>query len=201
MDTAVGRTHNSIATAKGYLKPKAPAVGNYKIEVYDLEDDVENPPLEEDEDLCCGQVPCIGWLFLFCSRSHIEYEAIVAPTSVQKIEPKILFANERTFLHWLHYSVILTSVASGIVAFSKKSRERWALWYAITLFPLALGFAIYALNIFLWRAERIKSRIPAHWDDPRGPFILGGVLAVVLTINFFTKLWHIVTYHYYEAEL
>jgi VTC domain/Domain of unknown function (DUF202) len=203
MDTAVGRTHVSIAAAKG-LKPKAPAVDKYEMGLY-LEDDEENPHLEEEEekeeDSDCGQVPCIGWLFFFCSRSNIEYEAIVAPTSVQKIEPKILFANERTYLHWLHYSVILTSVASGILAFSRKSRERWALWYAITLFPLALGFAVYALHIFLWRADRIKSRIPAHWDDRRGPFILGGVLAVVLTINFVTKLWHILTTHYFEAEL
>lgn len=201
IDTAVGRAHNSIAAAKGYLEPKAPAVGNYKIELYDVDDDVENPPLKEDKDSCCGEVPCIGWLFLFCSRSNIEYEAIVAPTSVQKIEPKIFFANERTFLHWLHYSVILTAVASAILAFSKKSRERWAFWYAITLLPLALGFCAYALNVFLWRADRIKRRIPAHWDDRRGPFVLGGVLALVLTINFFTQLWHILTYHYYEAEL
>jgi uncharacterized membrane protein YidH (DUF202 family) len=33
-----------------------------------------------------------------------------------KIEPKVFFANERTFLAWLHMSVTLAAIALGIVA-------------------------------------------------------------------------------------
>ena len=125
-------------------------------------------------------------------------KSVVAPTSVQKIEPKIFLANERTYLHWLHHGVILASVAAGILAFSNETGEAWAHWYAMALLPLALGFCIYALNVFLWRADRIKTRIPGRWDDPRGPMILGGLLALILTINFVAKLVHIATY---EPEL
>jgi uncharacterized membrane protein YidH (DUF202 family) len=33
-----------------------------------------------------------------------------------KIEPKVFFANERTFLAWLHMSVTLAAIALGILA-------------------------------------------------------------------------------------
>ena len=38
--------------------------------------------------------------------------------TVQKIEPKLFFANERTFIKWLHMAVILTSISIGVLAFS-----------------------------------------------------------------------------------
>lgn len=33
-----------------------------------------------------------------------------------KVEPKVFFANERTFLAWLHMSVTLAAISVGIVA-------------------------------------------------------------------------------------
>ena len=83
------------------------------------------------------------------------------------MEPNLFFANERTFLHWLHNGVILSSFASGILAFLNDTGEEWAHWYALVLLPLSLGFCIYALHIFLWRADCIKACIPERWDDPR----------------------------------
>ncbi|KAI2507094.1 hypothetical protein MHU86_7363 [Fragilaria crotonensis] len=129
-------------------------------------------------------------------------ETTIAPTSVQKIEPKVFFANERTFLHWLHHGIVLASVASGILAFSSEDEHQaWSHWYAMIILALALIFCMYALHIFLWRAERIKTRIPGRWDDPRGPLVLGGVLALVLTINFVVKVYYIATYNYSGEEL
>ena len=137
---------------------------------------------------------CLGWMFPFCSTKHNDM-SILAPTSVQKIEPKIFFANERTFLHWLHAGVILYTIAAGILVFaSEESGAEWAHWYAMSLLPIALGFCMYALHIFLWRADRIRTRVPGRWDDPRGPYILGSSLVLVLSINFLTKIVQIVNY-------
>jgi hypothetical protein len=38
--------------------------------------------------------------------------------TAQKVEPKLFFANERTFIHWLHNAVLLTSISVGVLAFS-----------------------------------------------------------------------------------
>lgn len=177
-DTAVGRTAASAAASKGLIGKKAKA-SNGLIGMENPE-----PIYEDDEENCCS------WVFPFCSRNNYA-EGIVAPTSIQKIEPKVFFANERTYLHWLHYGVVLSSVASGILAFAEETGQTWGEWYALCLLPVSLGFCVYALHTYLWRADQIRSRIPARWDDPIGPLILGSAVALVLSINFFTKIYEI----------
>jgi hypothetical protein len=187
-DTAVGRTNVSAAASKGLSGERVSGsneVNFYGEDYYDEED-------ENDE-------PC-HWMFPFCSRFNYA-EAIVAPTSIQKIEPKVFFANERTYLHWLHYAVILSSVASSILAFSDQTGESWGEWYALALLPVALGFCLYALYTFLWRLDQIRARIPARWDDPFGPLVLGGTIAFILVMNFFTKLYEILENEWADEEL
>lgn len=199
-ETAVGRTSVSAAVSAGHVHPETAGNNNYGVNFYS-EGDVEDMELIRsavEEDDCCGEETCLGWVFPFCSRENMFTESVVAPTSVQKIEPKVFFANERTYLHWLHHGIVLASVASGILAFGDEEGEDWAHWYALVLLALALAFCVYALHIFLWRADRIKTRIPGRWDDPRGPLVLGGILAITLTINFFVKLYHIATFDYPE---
>jgi hypothetical protein len=140
---------------------------------------------------CCEDT-CAGWLFPFCSGYNSE---VLAPTSVQKIEPKIFLANERTFLHWLHAGVTLYTIAAGILAFASESHSVGAHWYAMALLPISLGFCLYALHLFLWRAEKIKTRVPGRWDDSRGPLMLGSILAGVLFINFVMKCREIRRYN------
>lgn len=183
MQTALGRTSADKAAMQGKVGEKAPLVAttNYGVSYYEQADeDLEED--EEEEGFC-------GWMFPFCSRSNsvAAYE-LLAPTSVQKIEPKIFFANERTFLHWLHHGVILSTIASGILAFSAETGQSWGEFYALLLLPLSLGFCIYAVNTFMWRADRIKSRIPGRWDDAFGPMFLGSCLVLVLSMNFVVKL-------------
>uniref|UniRef100_A0A7S2LQ40 DUF202 domain-containing protein n=1 Tax=Leptocylindrus danicus TaxID=163516 RepID=A0A7S2LQ40_9STRA len=125
----------------------------------------------------------------FCNpykRSNEEMAFDVAPTGVQKIEPKIFFANERTFLHYLHNGVILASLAAAMLSFSDE--DSWAQVYAMSMLPVALGFCAYALHTFRWRAEMIRMRIPARWDDPFGPVVLGYALVCILVIQFIVKV-------------
>jgi uncharacterized membrane protein YidH (DUF202 family) len=199
-DVALGRTSVSAAVSAGYVHPEQ--AGNYGVNFYN-ESDIEDVALLRGavDDDCCGEETCLGWMFPFCSRQSMFTDSVIAPTSVQKIEPKVFFANERTFLHWLHHGIVLASVATGILAFSDDDENDWSHWYALCLLTLSLAFCVYALHIFLWRAERIKTRIPGRWDDPRGPLVLGGVLAIVLTVNFVTKLYQIATFDYGNAEL
>lgn len=194
VNTALGRTSQSKAASQGVIdnRKKAPKGPNdYGVNFYSDADVEEHDDDDDEKDTC------IGWLFPFCSPYNNL--SVVAPTSVQKIEPKIFFANERTFLHWLHAGITLYTISSGILVFSSKEESPWAHWYAMTLLPVSLGFCIYALHVFLWRADRIKTRIPGRWDDPRGPYILGGTLAIILTLNFITKLAQI--WKYESSEL
>jgi len=147
--------------------------------------------IEVSNDNCCEDT-CAGWMFPFCAGGSDD---MLAPTSVQKIEPKIFFANERTFLHWLHAGVTLYTIAAGILAFASDGSHVSAHWYAMALLPISLGFCLYALHLFLWRAEKIRTRIPGRWDDSRGPLMLGSILAGVLLINFILKCQEIRLYY------
>jgi len=155
---------------------------------------------EIDEDVLFNrrcEDTCAGWFFPFCSGYNGE---VLTPTSVQKVEPKVFFANERTFLHWLHSGVTLYTIAAGILAFASDTQSVTAHWYAMALLPISLGFCLYALNLFLWRAEKIKTRIPGRWDDSRGPLVLGTILACVLFVNFVMKCREIQKYYYVMAD-
>lgn len=181
--TAVGRTAADKAASQGLVGDRAPLLQSKGISFYGT--DGEEEPEYDEEDTGC-------WPFPFCSRANnVTFEGLLAPTSIQKIEPKVFFANERTFLHWLHHGVILSTVASGILSFSQETDSIWGAWYALILLPIALGFCVYAVHIFLWRADRIKTRIPGRWDDPFGPMLLGSAVVVVLLVNFCLKLYAI----------
>jgi uncharacterized membrane protein YidH (DUF202 family) len=194
LDTALGRTSADKAASTGMVGVKDPHAGgveNYGVNFFAADEvDMEGPYRGEEEDY---EDTICGWPFSFCSNRN-TYETVLAPTSVQKIEPKVFFANERTYLHWLHHAVILSSISSGILAFSRKSGNSWGQWYALLLLPISLAFCIYALSTFLWRADRIKTRIPGRWDDPVGPIMLGSSVAVILTLNFFIKIYAIAQY-------
>jgi uncharacterized membrane protein YidH (DUF202 family) len=188
---ATGRTkqHAPSSSAAGVASYRKPPTHQKGIGFFDAPGLNE---LQEKDEECCTKMK------YFCCPSS-EEDGGYGPTSVQKIEPKIFFANERTFLHWLHAGVTLSTIATGILAFaSEDANNSWTHWYALALLPISLGFCAFALHIFLVRNDKIKNRSPGRWDDPRGPFILGGTLILVLVVSFVVKLWE--TMEYYVVE-
>merc|ERR1711862_261830 len=192
-DTAVGRVAGQLypSNANTTLQITQETTSNPTAVDYSL----PSPEEDAEDEVCCGN---IKW----CHNLQGFDLAVMAPTSVQKVEPKLFLANERTYLHWLHAGVILSTIAASILAFSSDDEEgeisplgKYTHWYAMALLPLSLAFCLYALNVFLWRADRIKSRIPGRWDDPKGPLFLGGCLVFVLCINFCIKVYEIIRYY------
>lgn len=104
----------------------------------------------------------------------------------QKIEPKLILANERTFIKWLHMAVILSAISTGALSFSSRTGE--AQYFALAMLPVSLLMIIYANWTYLWRCEIIKMRTSLRWDDPLGPVILTCILISVLSIQFILKL-------------
>ncbi|CAG8720493.1 13629_t:CDS:2, partial [Acaulospora morrowiae] len=85
-----------------------------------------------------------------------------------RVEPKVFFANERTFLSWLHFTVILGGLSIGLLNFGDKIGK-----ISAGLFTLvAMAIMIYALFIYHWRATKIRKRESGPYDDRFGPTIL-----------------------------
>jgi uncharacterized membrane protein YidH (DUF202 family) len=103
------------------------------------------------------------------------------------VEPKLYFASERTLIHWMHMSVVISGLASAILAFA--SHYPRAEYLGLSLLPLALGFNLYAVRTFLWRVRRIKRRVPYRWDDPYGPVVLTFFMVLAMVMYFFLAVF------------
>ena len=104
----------------------------------------------------------------------------------QKVEPKLFFANERTFMKWLHMAVIMSSASTGVLAFT--ARESSSQIYAMLLLPVGLIFIVYPLTIYVWRNSQIRGRDASRWDDPWGPLVITVLLIFALCIQFGLKV-------------
>lgn len=108
-----------------------------------------------------------------------------------RLEPKVFFANERTFLSWLNFSVLLGGLAIGLLNFSDRVGQISALLFTI----VAMAGMVYALGVFHWRANRIRMRGGSQmsggfggFDDRWGPTVLTGALVAAVIVNFVLRV-------------
>ncbi|KAK2466108.1 hypothetical protein APHAL10511_001750 [Amanita phalloides] len=116
-----------------------------------------------------------------------------------RVEPKVSFANERTFLSWLHFTVVLGGLAVGLLNFGDKVGKISAGLFSVvgkatqlslrsTLHPLiAMAIMIYALITYHWRAAAIRRGGRGPYDDRFGPTILCIALLVAVVANFILR--------------
>ncbi|KAI5286286.1 hypothetical protein KEM52_002061, partial [Ascosphaera acerosa] len=106
---------------------------------------------------------------------------IALPT---RVEPKVFFANERTFLSWLNFTVLLGGLAIGLLNFGDRVAQLSA---GIFTF-IAMAAMVYALATFHWRARAIKFRGQGGFDDRFGPTVLAVALLAAVIINFVLRI-------------
>mmetsp|Transcript_14621 Transcript_14621/g.22162 ORF Transcript_14621/g.22162 Transcript_14621/m.22162 type:complete len:230 (-) Transcript_14621:234-923(-) len=104
-----------------------------------------------------------------------------------KVEPKVFFANERTFLAWLHTSVLLAGASIAITSFSEGSLMNQL--YGIILLPVAIMFLCYAMHQYGRRSKMIRTTAPGPYEDIVGPSVLAIVLIVSIIAQFSIKLY------------
>ncbi|TCD63962.1 GTPase regulator Nrf1 [Steccherinum ochraceum] len=97
-----------------------------------------------------------------------------------KVEPKVSFANERTFLSWLHFTVVLGGLAVGLLNFGDKVGKISAAMFSV----VAIAVMVYALWTYHWRAYNIRTGSRGPYDDRLGPTILCVALLVAIIVNF-----------------
>lgn len=104
---------------------------------------------------------------------------IALPT---RVEPKV-FANERTFLSWLNFTVILGALDIGMLNFG----DRVAFISAFLFTSVAMLTMIYTLTTYHLRAKSIRMRGQAGFDDWFGPTFLA-IILLLAVINFVLRI-------------
>ena len=101
-----------------------------------------------------------------------------------RVEPKVFFANERTFLSWLNFTVILGSLGVGLLNFGDYvGRISAGLFTFIAMLTM-----VYALVTYHWRAKAIRLRGSGPYDDRFGPTMLCIFLLVAVVVNFILRI-------------
>ncbi|TIA87209.1 hypothetical protein E3P99_03315 [Wallemia hederae] len=104
-----------------------------------------------------------------------------------RVEPKVYFANERTFLKWLQFSVLISSIAIALVNFTSTADTTGII--SAGLFTLAaLASIAYSAASFVWRALKIRKREAISYYDKIGPSVLCCIMLVAVMVNFLLRL-------------
>ncbi len=96
-----------------------------------------------------------------------------------RVEPKVFFANERTFLSWIHFSIFLGGIAAALVGLGNDTARISGFLFCI----ISVIFTGYALYLYRWRAARIRARDPGPYDDQVGPVLVVIVFIVAIVAN------------------
>ncbi|MCJ1356047.1 MAG: vacuolar transporter chaperone [Icmadophila ericetorum] len=102
----------------------------------------------------------------------------------KRVEPKVYFANERTFLSWLNFAVILGGLAIGLLNFGDNVGRISAGAFTV----VAMLAMSYALWTFHWRANSIRVRGQGGFDDRVGPTGLAVCLGIAVVLNFVLRI-------------
>ncbi|KAJ5334005.1 Vacuolar transporter chaperone (Vtc4) [Penicillium brevicompactum] len=104
-----------------------------------------------------------------------------------RVEPKVYFAAERTFLSWLEFSIILGGIAATLLNFGADYTTLVSSW-AFTL--LAAGALVYSLILYIWRVDKIRKRrdVKRVYYERWGPTVISIGLVVIILINFILRV-------------
>jgi uncharacterized membrane protein YidH (DUF202 family) len=122
---------------------------------------------------------------------HRNKKAKPLPRKVpMRIEPKTSFANERTFLRWVHMGIVLGGVSSAMLGGASPDNADAHVIGLLTV-PVAIAITMYGIWIYWWRALQIKKREARYaitFDDRIGPVCLAFILICMYITVFLYKI-------------
>ncbi|KAK9371144.1 VTC domain-containing protein [Lipomyces kononenkoae] len=102
-----------------------------------------------------------------------------------RIEPKVYFANERTFLSWLEIGIFLSAVAGSLHAFGDKRTRTASLFFVCT----SVVMVVYSLGLYLWRVRAIRKRRVIRYDDRIGTSIVCITFVLSVLVNYLIEVF------------
>ncbi|KAK4517569.1 uncharacterized protein ATC70_000909 [Mucor velutinosus] len=145
----------------------------------------------KDEDGLLKQLSPAGLKNLFKKSKTIFIRKEASPAKGRgrpiptKAPPaKTYFANERTFLHWLQFTLLLGGLAIGLLNFSDNVGRISAGIFTL----LSMSVMIYALYKYHDRADRVERNELGDFSDKYGPAVLTFFVVVAISINMFLRI-------------
>ncbi|KAI8878446.1 hypothetical protein K501DRAFT_304805 [Backusella circina FSU 941] len=102
------------------------------------------------------------------------------------IEPKLFFANERTFIHWLQFAAQILSAALVLLNFG----DLISIISGGTFFGISLVLSLYAFGRYRYRAYQMSNTPHIRYDDIYGPIGLCVLVLGATLLNFVLRWEH-----------
>ncbi|KAJ7170861.1 hypothetical protein C8R43DRAFT_944689 [Mycena crocata] len=139
------------------------------------------PETEEDE---AGQRPVV--------RDYHSINTVPPLVRVPKkiatpvrVEGKVWFANERTWVAWLNIAVLIGTLALALFNSSKDAIARnFAYLYAF----ISVCVLVYGYMLYQHRITKIRKRDPGHFDMILGPVVISALLFLAILANFMIRV-------------
>ncbi|QPG75197.1 hypothetical protein FOA43_002547 [Brettanomyces nanus] len=97
-----------------------------------------------------------------------------------RVEPKVYFATERTYLSWLSISLIFGGTAQALLNYgdivSFMTSSCFYLLSALTI--------LYSTGIYVWRVMNVRKKRAARYDDQFGPDAICSAMVLTILVNF-----------------
>lgn len=100
-----------------------------------------------------------------------------------RVEPKVYFATERTFLSWLSISLIFGATAHTLMNYG----DITSLLTAACFYVTAILTILYSSGVYIFRVISIRNKRAAQYDDQLGPKMICAALALSVGVSFFFR--------------
>lgn len=102
----------------------------------------------------------------------------------KKVDPKLFFANERTFLKWMNVSIWVAGISIGISSIG--GTLSGGLQSLASLFFLAIAIVIVCYSMFQYgkRSLMVVKRSPGPYEDRWGPIVIGSLFVLSFTAQY-----------------
>ncbi|OKL55620.1 Vacuolar transporter chaperone 4 [Talaromyces atroroseus] len=106
-----------------------------------------------------------------------------------RVEPKVYFAAERTFLSWLEFSILIGSIAATLLNFGSDYVTFASAWIFTTIAIMCL---LYSVMLYVWRVDKIRKRrdVKRIYYEKWGPTMLCLGLLLAVLVNFILRVRH-----------
>ncbi|OGM41948.1 SPX domain protein [Aspergillus bombycis] len=160
--------------------------------------EIPESPEQEDRPVTLSRLAALFPTFSFSRANRVQQASVALPPGVRepgtwikdsgpvKVESKVWLANQRTFIKWLHVSILLSSLSLGLYNAAGKTNDI-ARALAIVYTCFAIFSAAWGWYMYEKRARLIRQRSGRDLDNTFGPIVVCIGLAVALVLNFAFK--------------
>ncbi|KAI1645465.1 SPX-domain-containing protein [Daldinia loculata] len=125
---------------------------------------------------------------MFFGDQNVQTKKFRAPKGKKiyvpvRVEPKVYFAAERTYLSWLEFSIYIGTIAVTLLNFGTHPTKLSFIVSGLFTFLAVLSLC-YSVGIYLYRSKGIRERKAIKYYDRLGPSVLCAALFVGVVLNF-----------------